>query len=87
MTYDPTLSHSFSLHDGDEMEIIAPYVLIYHAKLMDRDVIEETNCDHSLEMLDKPTDLQWLLKYMEYHFKKFNSHFEWGPTMRKKDHV
>ena len=82
MTYDPTLSHSFSLHNGDNMEIIASYVLNNHGKLMDGDVTEETNYDHSLEMLDEPTDLQWLLKYMEYHYKKFGSHFEWLPTKR-----
>jgi hypothetical protein len=64
------------------MEIIASYVLHNHSNLMDGDVVEETNYDHSLEMLDEPTDLQWLLKYMEYHFKKFNSHFEWEQTMR-----
>lgn len=82
MTYDPTLSHSFSLHNGDNMEIIASYVLSNHGKLMDGDVTEETNYDHSLEMLDEPTDLQWLLKYMEYHYQKFGSHFEWEPTKR-----
>jgi len=51
---------------------------------MDEDVTEETNYDHSLEMLDAPTDLQWLLKYMELHYKTFGTHFEWLPAKGSK---
>ena len=77
MTYDPMLSHSFADQCSHDLETIASYVLHNHSDLMDEDVTEETNYDHSLEMLDEPTDLQWLLKYMELHYKKFGSHFEW----------
>jgi hypothetical protein len=27
--------------------------------------------------LDEPSDLEWLIKYMELHYNKFGSHFEW----------
>ena len=84
MEYDPMLSHSFADQCSHDLETIASYVLHNHSDLMDEDVTEETNYDHSLEMLDEPTDLQWLLKYMELHYKKFGSHFEWLPAKGSK---
>lgn len=84
MTYDPMQSHSFADQCSHDLETIASYVLHNHCNLMDEDVTEETNYDHTLEMLDEPTDLQWLLKYMELHYKKFGSHFEWLPAKGSK---
>lgn len=82
MTYDPTLSHSFADQCNFDMETIASYVLHNHSDLMDDDICFEVNDDWTLVELDAPTDLQWLLKYMEMHHQKFGSHFEWLPTKR-----
>ena len=86
-TYDPTQSHSFASFGWEDLEAMASYVLENHSGLMDEDLCFEVNDDDDLALLDEPTDLQWLLTYMELHYQKFNSHFEWEPTMRKKDHV
>jgi len=80
MTYDPFLSHSLSSIDPDQLDAIASYVLNNHSGLMDEDAVDLTNFDRSLELLDEPTDLQWLLKYMEHHYNQFGSHFEWQPA-------
>ena len=80
MTYDPFLSHSLSSSDPDQLDAIASDVLNNHSGLMDEDAVDLTNFDRSLELLDEPTDLQWLLKYMEHHYSQFGSHFEWQPA-------
>lgn len=80
MTYDPFLSHSLSSSDPEHLEAIASHVLENHSGLMDEDAVDATNFDRSLELLDAPTDLQWLLKYMEHHYSQFGSHFEWQPA-------
>jgi len=48
---------------------------------MDVDLCSEME-DYGVERdgrdnLDEPTDLEWLIKYMELHYQKFGSHFEW----------
>ena len=79
-TYDPTQSHSFASFGWEDLEAMASYVLENHSGLMDEDLCFEVNDDDDLALLDEPTDLQWLLTYMELHYQKFNSHFEWEPA-------
>jgi dihydroorotase-like cyclic amidohydrolase len=84
MTYDPMLSHSFADQCSPDLETIASYVLHNHSDLMDEDVCIEVNDDADLSLFDAPTDLQWLLKYMELHYKTFGTHFEWLPAKGSK---
>ena len=80
MTYDPTQSHSFALHKDEDLETLATYVLHNHSDLMDEELCFKVNDDEDLVLLDEPTDLQWLLKFMELHYKQFGTHFEWSPA-------
>ena len=84
MKYDPTQSHSFADQCNFDMETIASYVLHNYSDLMDEDVCCEVNDDADLSIFDAPTDLQWLLKYMELHYKTFGTHFEWLPAKGSK---
>jgi hypothetical protein len=84
MTYDPMQSHSFADQCNFDLETIASYVLHNHSDLMDEDLCVEVNDDADLSLFDAPTDLQWLLKYMELHYKTFGTHFEWLPAKGSK---
>lgn len=84
MKYDPTQSHSFATQCDPDLETMASHVLHNHSDLMDEDLCFEVNDDDDLTILDDPTDLQWLLKYMEMHYKKFGTHFEWLPAKGSK---
>ena len=84
MEYDPTQSHSFADQCSHDLETIASYVLHNHSDLMDEDLCDKVHDDADYQFLYVPTDLQWLLKYMELHYKTFGTHFEWLPAKGSK---
>ena len=80
MIYDPSRSvsfHQFLIANPNATETptskLWEDVLATAAPLMDDDIREEVHA------LISPTDnhLEWMLKYMELHYKHYNSHFEW----------